>query len=88
MAIKATVVTEYGEQRELYIRLNNVAVSNHGEPAKALFRGFASAEAFATHSRFLYELELDYAADVTQNVWDQAYCALKTVNGFESATDC
>lgn len=77
MAIQATVNTVYGESRNLYIRLNNMEASNHGEPCNVKFRGFVSQEAFREGSRYLWEVNIDFFADVTLPLWVQAYDALK-----------
>lgn len=76
MAIKATVTTPHGEERELYIRLNNVESSNHGVASHALFRGFLSKEAFESGAHFLWEREVEFRADVSLPLWPQAYAAL------------
>lgn len=78
MAIKATITTQYGEDRELYIRLNNVEASNHGAASRALFRGFISKEKFEGGANYLWEQEVEFAADVAQPLWEQAYQALKS----------
>ncbi|MDC0644042.1 hypothetical protein OAP32_00530 [Crocinitomicaceae bacterium] len=78
MAILATVTTVHGEDRELYIRLNNVEASNHGVKAYALFRGFLSEEAFDNDCHYMFEKQVEFDADVGGNLWDQAYTALKT----------
>lgn len=90
MAIKATVETIHGEVRELYIRLNNVEVSNHGAQSVAKFRGFISQEKFASGANFLWERDIEFDADVTQPLWGQAYQALKSalnVDG-DAIEDC
>lgn len=87
MAIIATVETIHGEQRELYIRVNNVEVNNHGASASALFRGFLSQDAFDADKHFLWEREVQFTADVSQPLWEQAYTALKTSADLASAVD-
>lgn len=77
MAIKAEVMTEYGEERELYIRLNSVSSSNHGIESEALFRGFASKEAFNDGKRYMFEERVMFNADVSLPLWNQAYSVLK-----------
>jgi len=81
MAIIMEVATPAGERRELYIRLNNAEVSNHGVPSTALFRGFLSEEAFRAGRAFVWEEEVQFAADVTAPLWGQAYAALKAELG-------
>ncbi|AUR93115.1 hypothetical protein NVP1183O_17 [Vibrio phage 1.183.O._10N.286.48.B7] len=82
MAILATVETQFGEDKELYIRLNNVEASNHGMKATALFRGFISKEAFEDGKNFMYEKEVQFNADVSSNLWEQAYSHIKLeING-------
>lgn len=78
MAIQAKVDTEYGEERSLYIRLNNIEASNHGVPCNVKFRGFISKEAFDSGSRYLWEKDIEFLADVSLPLWTQAYEALKT----------
>ena len=82
MAIKAVVTTPYGEQRELYIRRNNIEASNHGVASHALVRGFISQEAFEAGAHFVWEKEIEFQADVTQPLWQQAYAALIDAEGF------
>lgn len=77
MAIQATVNTEFGEERILYIRLNNIEASNHGVPCSVKFRGFLSKEAFDNGNRFLWEKDIEFLADVNLPLWAQAYEALK-----------
>lgn len=87
MAIKATVTTAYGEDRELYIRLNNLEVSNHGCPAHALFRGFVAQEAYENGAHYVWEKSVVFIADVTQPLWKQAYDQMKL--GFDAPIiDC
>lgn len=78
MAIKATVTTAYGEDRELYIRLNNLEASNHGELSTAKFRGFLSQEAYQAAANYAWEQDIKFMVDVTQPLWGQAYQALKS----------
>lgn len=75
MAILANVETMFGEKRELYIRVNNVEVSNHGVKASALLRGFASKEAFDSKKHYMFEKTIEFNADVSGNLWEQAYSA-------------
>lgn len=84
MAILATVKTVYGEDRELYIRVNNVDVSNHGVMARALLRGFISEQSFNDGSHYMYEETIEFNADVSGNIWEQAYNAFCESIGIES----
>lgn len=77
MAILATVLTVYGEERELYIRLNNTEVSNHGVKSTALFRGFLSKDAFDAGSHFMFEKQVEFTANVSEPIWEQAYTVFK-----------
>ena len=77
MAILATVTTQYGEDRELYIRLNNMNAYNHGVSAEATFRGFTSKVAFDEGKRYMYEHGIVFMADVSKPLWEQAYSELK-----------
>jgi hypothetical protein len=87
MAIQATVKTQYGEDRDLYIRLNNIEASNHGVMASSLFRGFLSQAAFEGGANYMWEQSVEFEADVTQPLWEQAYSELKRVLGTECG-DC
>lgn len=82
MGISAMVTTQYGEDRDVYIRLNSVEASNHGAPAQALFRGFLSAQAFADGARYAWEKQVEFNPDVSQPLWPQAYDALCQQEGF------
>lgn len=84
MAIQATVETNFGEYRELYIRLNNLESSNHGQPSYAKFRGFISKEKFDSGANYLWEQDVEFAADVTKPLWGQAYQALKSALNVDS----
>lgn len=90
MAIIATVKTSLGEDRELYIRLNNVETSNHGERSTAKFRGFLSQEAYQVGANYAWEQDVEFMADVTLPLWMQAYQALKSElsDKCDSIEDC
>lgn len=79
MAIKATVETVFGSTQEVYIRLNNVETNNHGVKSVALFRGFVSKEAFDSGKHYVWEHAVEFDADVSAPLWDQAYRQLKAV---------
>lgn len=85
MAIKATIPTQFGENRECYIRLNHIEASNHGVPANALFRSFLSKAAFDAGSNYVAEFTVDFLPDVSQPLWPQAYAALVAQEGFAPA---
>lgn len=87
MATLQTVQTLYGEARELYIRLNNVEVSNHGVTSWAKFRGFASEEAFQNGGKYLWEEDIEFTADVSEPIWPQAYAALIAGKGWPAAPE-
>lgn len=76
MAIKAEITTSFGETRECYIRLNSMEVSNHGVPARALFRGFLTQEAFEGGANYVWEKDIEFEADLTTPLWAQAYAQL------------
>lgn len=86
MAIKATVKTMHGEYRELYIRLNNISVSNHGQPSNALFRGFISKDAFDSKAHYIHEETMSFNTDVALPIWEQAYTELKIK--YPESEDC
>lgn len=88
MAVTASLLTPHGETRELYVRVNNVEASNHGELATFLFRGFISQEAFAAGGSFMWEEEVQGMVDVSLPLWPQAYAFLKSLDEFADATDC
>lgn len=88
MAVLAEIETSFGELRECYIRLNNVEASNHGVNASALFRGFISQGAFEEGKSFVFEKAIEFDADVTLPLWEQAYNALKSLPEFTDAEDC
>ena len=77
MAILATIMTQHGEERECYIRLNNVEASNHGTKGVALFRAFLSRQAYEEGAQFVGEYRTTFDADVSAPLWPQAYAALK-----------
>ena len=87
MAINATVETIHGEERELYIRLNNLEASNHGATSFAKFRGFISREKFESGANYLWELDVEFNADVNLPLWPQAYSHLKS-NIKTTCIDC
>jgi hypothetical protein len=85
VAIKTTQEASFGETRELYVRLNNLEVSNHGVSSVALFRGYLSKEAFDAGKPYVFEKEVEFTANVALPLWDQAYAALKAADGFQDA---
>lgn len=87
MAILATVKTMYGEERELYIRLNSLESSNHGVATSALFRGFLNQTAFEDGVHYMWEQSVEFVADVSLPLWEQAYGELKLTLGAE-CVDC
>lgn len=88
MAVAATMETSFGEQRQLYIRLNNVeGVNNHASPGEARFRGFISRDAFLAGKHFVWERLVPFTPDISQPIWPQAYTALKAMPDMAGATD-
>lgn len=87
MALIANLETNYGETRELYVRINNIEASNHGMPAQALARGFLSREAFQDGKHFVWERQFEFAPDVSGSLWAQGYAALKADPDFANAVD-
>lgn len=85
MAIAVTVRTQFGEDREVYVRLNNIEASNHGVAASALFRGYLSRAAYESGAHYVWECSIEFAADVAQPLWPQAYAALVAQEGFDAA---
>ena len=88
MAIKAIVETVHGEERELYIRLNGIEVSNHGVESIAKFRGFLSQDKYNAGANYLWEQDVEFMADVTQPLWGQAYQTLKSALNVDVIEDC
>ena len=84
MAIQATVKTDFGFDRTLYIRLNNVELSKH-DGAYALFRGFDSKEAFEGGARSMYEKEVLFTPDLDKPIHAQCYEQIKAL--FKSSVD-
>jgi len=87
MGIKGTVNTEFGETRELYIRLNNVEANNHGAGSYALFRGFLSKESFESGGKYMWEQRVSFHPDVSLPIWEQAYDHLKTMDEITNPVD-
>ena len=87
MAITTTIQTSFGEERECYIRLNNMEASNHGMPAKALFRAFLSQATFADGSHYVAEFDVEFQADVSKPLWSQAYAELIEENAWLDYVD-
>lgn len=87
MALIANLETNFGEPRDLYVRINNVEASNHGMPAQALARGFVSREAFQAGKRFVWERQFEFLPDVSLPMWEQAYVALKSEPEFAASVD-
>lgn len=88
MAVAATMETNFGEQRQLYIRLNNVeGVNNHASPGVARFRGYVSHEAFQAGKAFVWERLVEFTPNVSQPIWPQAYDGLKAMPDLAGAQD-
>ena len=90
MAIITNVKTSFGEDRKLYIRLNNIEASNHGELSTAKFRGFLSEDAYKSGANCAWEQDVEFTADVAQPLWGQAYQALKSALNVDGSAieDC
>jgi hypothetical protein len=87
MAVKATLPTSFGEDRDLYIRLNNLEdAQNHGRPPPARYRGYLSEAAYRSGASFVWEDVIGFDADVSQPLWDQAYSALKNISDLPAPT--
>ncbi len=83
MAINAKIKTSFGEERDCYIRLNHVEASNHGVTSNALFRAFLSEEAFKSGAHYVAEFPVEFEADASGVIWEQAYAALIEQEGFD-----
>lgn len=78
MGIMATIHEPGEEPRRGYIRLISFEqLANHGVPAVAVFRAFASKEAFEQGAKFFAQREVTFNADISQPLWPQAYDAAK-----------
>jgi hypothetical protein len=78
MAIQATLETDAGESRALYVRINNMeGLNNHGAECSVRFRGYISQAAFEARKAYVWERVMPLTPDVAQNIWEQAYDALK-----------
>lgn len=86
MAIKFKEETVFGEERDLYVRLNSVETNNHGAKTAALFRGFLSEQAFREGKHYVFEQSVEFDADVSLPLWDQAYSCIKEQR--PDAEDC
>ncbi len=85
MAIIATVKTMYGEDRELYIRINHAEINNHNVNSEFTFRGYL-VEVDYSEAKYIYEHIINMIVDVTGNIWQQAYEKLKEeISPFEDA---
>ena len=87
MALLANLETLYGETRQLYVRINNAEVSNHGQPAYILVRGFLSKEAFEAGKHYVWEQQCEFQATVADPLWTQGYAHLKALPEFNGAVD-
>lgn len=87
MALQARLETIFGEERELYVRINNVEASNHGNLATALARGYLNEQAFLERKAFVWERPFAFAANVSEPLWLQAYAALRESPDFIEAKD-
>lgn len=79
MGIIANVTTAFGEDRDCYIRLNSVEVSNHDADSVATFRAFLTKDAYESGAKFVSEYSVSFDADVSKPIWAQAYAALSNV---------
>ncbi len=76
MGLAATITTSFGEERECYIRLNNIEASNHGIASTALFRAFLSKSAFEDGAIYVKEYTIELTPDLSAALWPQFYTAL------------
>lgn len=77
MGIITKIETNTGEVKDLYLRVNNIDVNNHGADSLILIRGFISRDAFLAGKHFAHEESLEAKIDVEHLPWDQAYDVLK-----------
>lgn len=88
MAITVNLETNFGEVRNLYVRLNSISANNHGATSTALFRGYGSQQMFRDGAPVLWEREIELMVNASGYVWKQAYLALKGMPGFSGSVDC
>jgi hypothetical protein len=84
VAIKANVLTDFGDERELYIRVHAFEqLANHGVPAIAVIHGYASKEAWdeglriGEPAKFLFQRRIQFPYDAGGDPWPLAYAVLK-----------
>jgi hypothetical protein len=78
MAIQATLETDAGESRPLYVRINSMeGLNNHGAECFVRFRGYISQAAFEARKAYVWERVMPLTPDVARNIWEQAYDTLK-----------
>lgn len=88
MGLRARVLTIFNEERDVYIRINSIFLNNHGAPSTATFRGYLTDNPVAENAPMVWELTVSIMdLDVTQNVWAQAYDALKSHPYFEDKVE-
>lgn len=88
MALLVNTETMFGTTQQLYVRLNCFEqLANHGVPAIALFRGFASQEAFESGKHYMQEWTVEFPADAPEDPWALAYTELRKLPGFENAVE-
>jgi hypothetical protein len=87
MGIMHTTMTDYGETRTMYVRLNNLEASNHGMPASALFRGYINKAAYQAGAKYVWEREVSFTPDLSKPLWTEAYNALISQEGVSDPTE-
>lgn len=71
-------MTDFGESRQLYFRINNVDASNHGVASVARVRGYISRLAFEAGGAYMKEYgAIEFTPNVSDPLWTQGYTALK-----------
>lgn len=73
MAIIATIDTNFGETRDLYVRINQAHVSNNGQASTADLLGYISEDAYRRGASPVYESTVRIIIDVTKPSWPQYY---------------
>lgn len=77
MALQAELLTNHGESRSVYIRLNNIDNMTKHTFWNALFRGYISKEAFEGNWGYCWELVVSFKGDENRPAREQAYEALR-----------
>lgn len=85
MALTIKIETNFGEIRELYVRLNSISDISKGTTLEPLFRGYLKEQvnedsfnysdvtSFPTYVWESTLLDLEFIPDINNNIWEQCY---------------